>query len=245
MLLQVRQRGKQKAGKRDDRSGRHVGRGLTTSGLTSSIRPVPVLRQRRRATIERLNTELFKHATTRLRGGPDHCRAPDAYACYKNPYQMESAVPGKLTRKWLVIAALGFALPTLPCIAQAWELVTPGEEARDRAAPHAPAPPNTPSPPTIHIVRPDLSRSLRNPVDIELRFSAGPGRRIDMRSFRATYGWLGLNITDRLLRHAVVGANSLSATNVTLPTGNHRITLSIADNVGKTASRTFRFSVAR
>jgi hypothetical protein len=66
-----------------------------------------------------------------------------------------------------------------------------------------------------------------------------------MQSFRATYGWLGINITNRLLQHAVKTPNSLSAANVNLPRGNHRITLSIADNVGKTASRTFQFSVAR
>jgi hypothetical protein len=37
----------------------------------------------------------------------------------------------------------------------------------------------------------------------------------------------------------------LSADNVELPSGNHRVTLSVADTSGKRASRTFRFSVAR
>jgi hypothetical protein len=66
-----------------------------------------------------------------------------------------------------------------------------------------------------------------------------------MGSFRATYGWLGINITRRLLEHAVTTPNSLSAENVNLPRGNHRVTLSIADTSGKTASQTFRFSVAQ
>ena len=62
-----------------------------------------------------------------------------------------------------------------------------------------------------------------------------------MQSFRATYGWLGINVTSRLLEHAVKNPNSLSAANVNLPTRDHRITLSIADNAGKAASRTFQF----
>jgi len=153
-------------------------------------------------------------------------------------------VPSKLTKKRVALAALGLVLSTLPCIAQQqWDLITPNENARDRVAAHVPAPPNTLHPPTIDLLRPDLSGPLRNPVTIEVRFTAGPGREIDMRSFRASYGWLGMNVTNRLLRHAVRGPNTLSASNVELPVGDHRITLSIADNAGKRASRTFRFSV--
>lgn len=152
----------------------------------------------------------------------------------------------RLTKKWLAIAAFGLALPTLPCIAQtSWPLITPNEDARDRAAPRVPAPPDTPPPPRIDLLHPDISRPLQNPVTIEVRFTAGTGRQINMRSFRAAYGWLAINITDRILQHAVKGRDSLSAANVALPTGDHRITLSIADTSGKTASRTFRFSVAR
>lgn len=66
-----------------------------------------------------------------------------------------------------------------------------------------------------------------------------------MSTFSATYGWLGLDITQRLLEHGVATPNGLSAANVELPAGDHRVTLSIADTAGKTASRTFRFSVAR
>jgi hypothetical protein len=78
-----------------------------------------------------------------------------------------------------------------------------------------------------------------------VRFRAGANHAIDMRTFNATYGRLGINITSRLLEHAATTPDGLSAENVELPTGNHRVTLSIADTSGKTASRTFRFSVAR
>lgn len=82
-------------------------------------------------------------------------------------------------------------------------------------------------------------------MTIEVRFTPGPGSSVDMNSFNATYGRLGINITQRLLDHAVVTPDGLSAANVELPSGNHRVTLSIADTSGKTASKTFRFSVAR
>src|SRR5271165_3759606 len=80
-----------------------------------------------------------------------------------------------------------------------WDLVTPDEDMRDRSAPKAPAPPDLPPPPVIELRRPDISKPIRNPVTIDVQFSAGPGAAIDMQSFRATYGWLGLDITNRIL----------------------------------------------
>jgi hypothetical protein len=149
-------------------------------------------------------------------------------------------------RTRLVITALSFALLTLPIAARTtWDLVTREEQARDNAAAHRPGPADLPAPPLIQLLRPDISRPISNPTTIEVRFSAGSGAAIDMRSFRATYGWLGINITNRLLEHATKTSDTLLAQNVNLPLGNHRVTLSIADMSGKTASRTFRFSVAR
>ena len=146
----------------------------------------------------------------------------------------------------LVVAALMLAFWTFPSIAQApWDLVTAEENARDNAAPHVPGPPDLPSPPEIVLLRPDISQAIRNPVTVEAQFRAGPNRTIDMGSFRATYGWLGIDITRRLLEHATKTPNGLSAENVDIPPGSHRITLSIADTSGKRASRTFRFSVVQ
>lgn len=133
-----------------------------------------------------------------------------------------------------------------PVLAQApWKLIAPEEEERDRAAPRVPGPPDLPAPPMIDLLEPDLSGPVQNPVAIKVQFSAGPGREIDMRSFNATYGWLGIDITSRLLEHAVTTSNGMSAENVDLPLGQHKVTLSIADTTGKRASRTFQFSVSK
>jgi hypothetical protein len=146
----------------------------------------------------------------------------------------------------LVLAALMLAFWTRPSVARApWDLVTPAERARDRAAPHVPGPPDLPAPPEIVLLRPDISRPIRNPVTVKAQFRAGPNRAINMGSFKATYGWLGIDITGRLLEHATKTANGLSAENVEIPLGTHKITISIADTSGKTALRTFQFSVVR
>jgi hypothetical protein len=141
---------------------------------------------------------------------------------------------------------LVFALLTVPSVAQtSWDLITPDEDASDRAAPHVPGPADLPAPPEIELLRPDISTPIKNPVTIEAHFRAGPGASINMGSFKAVYGWLGLNITSRLLEHASKTPNGLVAENVDIPSGDHKVTLSIADSNGKTASRTFQFSVAR
>jgi hypothetical protein len=82
-------------------------------------------------------------------------------------------------------------------------------------------------------------------VTVEVQFGAGPGYAIDMQSFSATYGWLGINITRRLLEHSTMTANGLIAHEVELPPGDHRVTMSIADTSGRTSRRTFNLSVAR
>jgi hypothetical protein len=149
-------------------------------------------------------------------------------------------------RASILLVTAGAGLASFSIRAQVpWRLLTPDEEARDNATPDGPLPPDLPPPPAIDLVRPDISGAVQNPVTIEVRFRPGSGETIDMRTFNATYGRLGINITGRLLAHAVTTPNGLSADNVELPSGNHRVTLSIADTSGKRASRTFRFSVAR
>jgi hypothetical protein len=153
---------------------------------------------------------------------------------------------GRSMQATLLVAGLMFAYWTVPSVANApWDLVTPQEGARDKAAPHLPGPPDLPPPPEILLLRPDISQPIRNPVSIKAQFRAGPHTTINMGSCKATYGWLGIDITDRLLAHATKTPNALSAENVKIPLGSHKITISIADMSGKRGSRTFQFSVVR
>jgi hypothetical protein len=54
----------------------------------------------------------------------------------------------------------------------------------------------------ITVKQPDISRTLRTPMTFDIQFSAAPDAAINLSTFQANYGWLGINITSRLLQHA-------------------------------------------
>jgi hypothetical protein len=114
----------------------------------------------------------------------------------------------------LTIGILAFALLVLPgkwAIAVARPLVTPRAEARDNAAPHLQqsATRAVQGAPVITVTQPDISRALHNPMTFDIQFRAAPGFAIDPSTFQAKYGWLGINITSRLLEHATRTPNGL------------------------------------
>lgn len=127
-----------------------------------------------------------------------------------------------------------------------WSLVSPDEVARDRKAGHPPAtrglvPLGVPK---IEVDRPNTEARLPHPFSVRIRFVPAPDAKIVVSSFKATYGWLNIDITDRLLEHAKLSADGLTADDINAPSGEHRVTVSIADTAGRVGSRTFRFSIA-
>jgi hypothetical protein len=127
-----------------------------------------------------------------------------------------------------------------------WLLVTPEEVRQDRARPHGPEPEFLGSAsigPDIQMVRPDIFTPVRVPVSLLIQFVTQPGTSIDSSTFKATYGWLNIDITKRLLDHATLSASGLSADNASIPPGVHRVTLSVADSLGHVGSRVFSFTV--
>ncbi len=134
----------------------------------------------------------------------------------------------------------------LPKAARAFVLVT---EADMQAAPLAkgmfsPPAARDPEAPVITVVEPAATSGIKAPLTIRLAFSSPAGRAIDPRSFRALYGLLGIDITDRLAKYATVTAGGLIATNAEIPKGSHSITLEIKDSAGKLGKRDFDFTVA-
>jgi hypothetical protein len=99
--------------------------------------------------------------------------------------------------------------------------------------------------PVITVKQPDISHALRNPMTFDIQFRAAPGATINPSTFRAKYGWLGINITSRLLEHATRTSNGLYAADVDVPAGNHRISVSIADNLGRVGTRVVNLYVLR
>ncbi|NOQ16404.1 MAG: hypothetical protein GQ581_05050, partial [Methyloprofundus sp.] len=73
--------------------------------------------------------------------------------------------------------------------------------------------------PEISINKPSISSAVTSPTNIEISFKASDGAKIDVESLEVLYGWLSLNITDRIREHAELSAEGLLASNVNLPDG--------------------------
>jgi len=129
--------------------------------------------------------------------------------------------------------------------ANAWPLVTRQQSQRENAAPHnetAPAPSRSGAP-TIRIVEPDITRPVRSPVNIRIGFHAAPNARIAVNSLRVRYGFLGIDITRRILAHATPTPSGVFVEDAELPRGRHKVTIQIADNMGRTGTKSFDFNI--
>jgi len=111
-------------------------------------------------------------------------------------------------------------------------------------APQVPASPDLPAPRRIELVRPDITRPIQFPKTIDVHFISGPDRAINMAGFDATDGRAGSASTPAAVPSmSREMANGPVAHDIELMSGYHRVALSIADTIGKTASCTFNLSV--
>ena len=76
-----------------------------------------------------------------------------------------------------------------------------------------------------------------------MTFEAKNNATIEIDSLKFLYGWLGLDITPRIKKNAVITASGLSANNVTLPEGEHVITVKISDSLGRMATKEIEFVI--
>jgi hypothetical protein len=136
----------------------------------------------------------------------------------------------------MLLLSLAAVLP-----AQAFELVTAAEAARDRAAPEAPATRSMPHPaaPRIELLAPSIGKPLPSPMDIRLRWSAVEGATIDTASVRVKYGRLGIDVTERVLGAARVSQTGIDAPAAKLPAGEHRLAVEVSDSQRRVARREF------
>ena len=140
-----------------------------------------------------------------------------------------------------VVTSLALALTfaalfgTKTTLAGPLALVTLEEVHAERLA-HLKQPPRTrsfptPAAPEIHVLQPEMSGdSLQNPIRIELKFSSASDADIDPRSFRAYYGFLRIDLTERILKSVRVDKAGLKIENAEIPSGSHRLFLRIADS---------------
>ena len=132
------------------------------------------------------------------------------------------------------------------CEANAWPLVTRQQLERENAAPHEQTTRSraTSGAPTIRIEEPDITRPVRLPANIRIRFQAADNARIDVNSLHVRYGFLRIDITRRILAHARPTPSGVFVQDVELPRGRHTVTIQIADNMGGIGSQSFDFNVA-
>ena len=98
--------------------------------------------------------------------------------------------------------------------------------------------------PKINVEKPTISGEVASPTNIEISFEADDGAQIDVESLEVLYGWLALDITDRIKEHAKLSAKGLVASNVSLPEGDHTITIVIKDSKGRETEKELSFSIA-
>ncbi|MDD5248756.1 MAG: hypothetical protein PHY45_07215 [Rhodocyclaceae bacterium] len=152
------------------------------------------------------------------------------------------------TSKWLALAAIACAAAAL---AQPTWLVTPDEARQDAAwAQQHPAADEfttrafAPGAPDISMVSPaSLAEPLKAPFPIRIVFKAQDGATIKPESFRALYGFLKVDITERLAGRAKVGPEGISVDSANIPAGNHRIVLRVSDDRDRQGETEIRFTV--
>jgi hypothetical protein len=138
-------------------------------------------------------------------------------------------------------------------LAASWPLVTQEEFRQEQKA--AAAKPGTPKAerrslsvapagaPVIEVEQPDEAKPIKSPVTIKIRFRTQNGAAIDKSSLRITYGFLQIDITKRVLEHAQLTGDGLIATDAVLPSGQHNVTLQIADSKGRVTSKSVSLTV--
>jgi len=99
--------------------------------------------------------------------------------------------------------------------------------------------------PTITVVKPDHSAPIKPPVDIDVEFTPSQGATVNVSSLKILYGWLKLDITDRILKApgVEVSAAGLKANGAQLPSGSHKLLIEVSDNLGRVARQTVEFVV--
>ena len=101
-----------------------------------------------------------------------------------------------------------------------------------------------PGAPKIDILQPAIRQtSLQNPIRIELQFSSASDASIDPDSFRAYYGFLRLDLTDRIVKNVPVTQSGLTIDDVEIPSGSHRLFLQISDSKERRTEKEVRFVI--
>lgn len=130
-------------------------------------------------------------------------------------------------------------------------LVTEDEVALEAATPtpkklrtRAITAPQAPDAPKIKVISPNLLKDVFTaPLPIEMEFSAAGDAEIDPTSFKASYGFLRVDITNRITQSVKVTKSGFSVAEAAIPKGSHRLILQVADTKGRIGESELKFTV--
>lgn len=124
-------------------------------------------------------------------------------------------------------------------------LVTEQEMVESNAAPPQATPKSVPvkDAPRIEVASPNLTGPLASPTPIQLNFEAAAPAAVKPETFRVLYGAFGIDITQRLLGAAKLNAQGISVQEASLPSGKHKLQLSVEDSLGRKGVRVIEFQI--
>jgi hypothetical protein len=150
-----------------------------------------------------------------------------------------------MNRRKLIFGLIASSPYVGVCRADTWLLISKEEFEREKSAPHIQAAPLVPLPgaPTIKVEEPDTTKPIISPVTIRVSFHPEGNAKIDLNSFKVTYGFWEIDITGRILAHAKPSASGIFVKDAQLPAGHHKITVEIADDSGRLGIQSFEVTV--
>lgn len=144
----------------------------------------------------------------------------------------------------ILTGVLCLAMGLMTGAARAEWLIQP-DEAR---APDAPASLRLPmslvsNGPRITVHKPELLNQVRSPVDILVTFAPSEsGAKPDLSTLRVhLLKFINIDITDRMKKY--IKGDRLDVTGAEVPTGNHRLRVTVADVTGQENQREFRLVI--
>ncbi|MBI1892314.1 MAG: hypothetical protein HYS18_16845 [Burkholderiales bacterium] len=100
-----------------------------------------------------------------------------------------------------------------------------------------------PGAPLIDLKKPQIQDTLKAPFPIQLVFKPTDDAEVVPDSFKVLYGFLKLDITDRVVQNAKVTKEGLFVDQANIPAGTHKLLLQIRDSKNRKAEVVVSFNV--
>ena len=97
--------------------------------------------------------------------------------------------------------------------------------------------------PIIDWLLPKLDSQIGVPTDIQLNFIPQESAKINFDSLKIYYGTFRLDITNRVKEAASILGNSMHLKEVKLPTGVHKLLLTITDTEGRQGIKSIELEI--